>query len=31
MITLYHGSNVEINQICLEKCSPYKDSDVVFI
>ena len=25
MITLYHGSNVEINQICLEKCSPYKD------
>lgn len=25
MITLYHGSNVEINRICLEKCSPYKD------
>lgn len=31
MITLYHGSNVEINQICLEKCSRIKISDVVFI
>ena len=25
MITLYHGSNVEIDHICLEKCNPYKD------
>lgn len=25
MITLYHGSNVEIETINLDKCSPYKD------
>ena len=25
MITLYHGSNVKIESICLDRCSPYKD------
>ena len=25
MITLYHGSNVGIDLICLDKCSPFKD------
>ena len=25
MITLYHGSNVKIGSICLDRCSPYKD------
>lgn len=25
MITLYHGSNVKIETICLDRCSPYKD------
>ncbi len=31
MIALYHGSNVEINQICLENVARIKISDVVFI
>ena len=25
MITLYHGSNVEIGRVCLDVCKPYKD------
>ena len=25
MITLYHGSNVQITDINLAKCNPYKD------
>ena len=25
MITLYHGSNVKIESVCLDRCSPYKD------
>lgn len=25
MTTLYHGSNVKIETICLDRCNPYKD------
>ena len=25
MITLYHGSNVKIESVCLDQCNPYKD------
>lgn len=30
MITLYHGSNVKINDIDLSQCNPYKDFGQAF-